>query len=99
MVALGIVKRSNLNQKESQNAQYFCFSGIKPLTPPLGFGVSPYLLGIILIWQWKIVCPASLPIFIPILKPVIDSSKIWNSVLSVSSKIGISSYSSWEHWK
>ena len=40
-------KRSNLNQKESPNAQYFCFSGITPLTPPLGFGVSPCLLGII----------------------------------------------------
>ena len=47
MVALGKVKRSNLNQKESPNAQYFCFSGITPLTPPLGFGVPPCLLGII----------------------------------------------------
>ena len=81
MVALGKVKRSNLNQKESPNAQYFCFSGITPLTPPLGFGVSPCLLGIIWIWQWKMVWPAALPMFIPILKPVIVSSKILNSVL------------------
>ena len=47
MVALGKVKRSNLNQRESTNAQYSCFSGITPLTPPLGFGVSASLLGMI----------------------------------------------------
>ena len=45
-----------------------------PLTPPRGFGVSSFRLGIKWMWQWKIVCPASWPSFMPMLKPVTDWS-------------------------
>ena len=45
-----------------------------PLTPPRGFGVSPFRLGIRWMWQWKIVCPASWSSLMPMLKPVTDGS-------------------------
>ena len=41
-----VTRVRNLNKKEGQ-VQYFCLSGIIPLRPPTGFGVSPCLLGMI----------------------------------------------------
>jgi len=51
-----------------------------PLIPPFGLSISPFLLEIYERGNEKIVCPASSPVFIPILKAVIVSSVNFNSV-------------------
>jgi hypothetical protein len=45
-----------------------------PLTPPVGFGVSPSRRGIRWMWVWKIVWPTDAPQFMPTLNPVIELS-------------------------
>ena len=72
---------------------YFCFDGITPLTPPLGFSISPFLLGIKCIWQCITDCPASLPAFTPTLKAVIFLSKFNRDSLSFF-KVSLKSLSS-----
>ena len=48
-------------------SQYFCFSGITPLTPPVGSSTSFARLGIRCMWQCPIVCPALIPLLMPML--------------------------------
>ena len=74
-----------------------------PLTPPLGFGVPPSLLGIRWIWACKMVCPADPPQFTPILKPVTDESDrlIWFRMIAGGRphlfSLGMSSKKSRQH--
>lgn len=48
--------------------------------------MSPVRRGIICIWQWKMVCPASLPALIPMLNPVI---KVAAAVFETATRIRI----------